>query len=92
MICILATREASGGVPVLRALPPQTALMNLVRHTYSNYLLDASMRAREFDVLGRVAASVRVSELKLGGRLDTLVSDCRLLAARLALQSAAHVT
>jgi hypothetical protein len=81
-----------GGVPVIRALPPHAALMNLVRHTYSNYLLDASMRAREFDVLGRVAASVRVSELKLGEGLDTLLSDCRLLAARLALQSAAQAT
>jgi hypothetical protein len=92
LICILATREALGGVPVIRALPPHAALMNLVRHTYSNYLLDASMRAREFDVLGRVAASVRVSELKLGEGLDTLLSDCRLLAARLALQSAAQAT
>ena len=92
MICILATREASGSPPALRALSPQEALMNLVRHTYSNYLLDASMRAREFEVLGRVAASIRVGELKLGERLDTLVSDCTLLAERLTLQSAAHVT
>jgi hypothetical protein len=92
MICILATREASGSPPALRALSPQVALMNLVRHTYSNYLLDASLRSREFDVLGRIAASVRVSELKLGERLDTLVSDSRLVAERLALQSAAHVT
>lgn len=92
LICILETRDASLRVPEIRALPPQAALMNLVRHTYSNYLLDASMRAREFEVLGRVAASVRVSELKLCEGLDTLVSDCRLLAARLALQSAAQAT
>jgi hypothetical protein len=66
--------------------------MNLVSHTYGNYLLDASMRAREFDVLGRIAESVRVSELSLGACLDELVSDCRCLADGLALQSAAQAT
>jgi hypothetical protein len=92
MICILAPRTVSGRPPEIRALRPQTALMKLVSHTYSNYLLDASMRAREFDVLGRAVASVAVSELALAEGLDALVSDCRLLAERLALQSAAHVT
>jgi hypothetical protein len=92
MICILATRDVSGRVPAIRALRPQDALMKLVSHTYSNYLLDASMRAREFDVLGRVAASVRVNELSLGGGLDALTSDCRGLAERLALQSPAQPT
>jgi hypothetical protein len=50
------------------------------------------MRAHEFDVLGRVAASVCVSELSFGADLDELVSDCRMLAERLALQSAAQTT
>jgi hypothetical protein len=90
MICVLATRDASSHRPVVRALRPQTALMKLVSHTYGNYLLDASMRAHEFGVLARVAASVRVSELSLGTRLDGLVSDCQLLAGDLALQFPAH--
>ena len=88
MICILAPRTAVGRRPEMRALRPQTALMTLVSHTYSNYLLDAPMRAREFDELGRVAASLPVCELALADGLDALVSDCRLLAERLALQSA----
>jgi hypothetical protein len=90
MICVLASRDEFSRRPVIRALRPQTALMKLVSHTYGNYLLDASMRAHEFGVLGRVAASVRVSELSLGARLDGLVSDCQLLAGDLALQSPAH--
>jgi hypothetical protein len=89
-ICILATRGAPTHGP--RALRPQAALMNLVSHTYGNYLLDASMRAREFDVLGRIAELVHVSELSLNASLDELVSDCRSLADRLALQSAAQAT
>ena len=92
MICVLATRDASRRRPVIRALRPQTALMKLVSHTYGNYLLDASMRAHEFDVLGRVAVSVGVCELSLGTGLDALVEDCRVLAEHLALQSAAHAT
>jgi hypothetical protein len=87
-ICVLASRGASTHGPTIRVLRPQAALMNLVSHTYGNYLLDASMRAREFDVLGRIAESVHVSELSLGASLDELVSDCRSLADRLALQSA----
>jgi hypothetical protein len=87
MICVLSARPSSGGLPVVRPLRPQDALMKLVSHTYGNYLLDAPMRAHEFDVLGRVAASVCVSELSLGSGLNELVSDCRQLADGLALQS-----
>jgi hypothetical protein len=92
MICILAAREASSRLPTIHALRPQTAMMQLVSHTYGNYLLDASMRGREFDVLGRVASSVCVSELSFGADLDALVSGCRLVADDLALQSAAQTT
>ena len=92
MICVLASRQESSSEPLIRTLRPQAALMNLVSHTYGNYLLDASMRAREFDVLGRIAASVCVSELSLSASLDALVPDCRWLASGLALQSAAQTT
>jgi len=91
-VCILADRSASAHGPTVRALRPQAALMNLVSHTYGNYLLDASMRACEFDVLGRLVERVCVSELSLRADLDSLVSDCRMLADRLALQSAAQTT
>lgn len=90
MICVLANRALSSRPPMIRVLRPRAALMSLVSQTYGNYLLDASMRAREFDVLGHVAASVCISELSLGSGLDELVSDCRLLVNRLALQSPAQ--
>jgi len=91
-ICVLAGRSASNHGPTMRALRPQAALMSLVSHTYGNYLLDASMRAREFDVLGRLAETLTVNELSLSADLDELLSDCRSLADRLALQSAAQTT
>ena len=92
MICILGSRTASGRGPVIRELRSQDALMKLVRHTYGNYLLDASMRAREFDILVHVAATVCIGELSLTPSLDELVADCRRLADSLAIQSAAQAT
>ena len=91
-ICVLASRSASSQGPTIRALRPRAALMTLVSQTYGNYLLDPSMRAREFDVLGRLVETVCVNELSLSADLDDLVSDCRWLADRLALQSAAQAT
>ena len=91
-ICVLASRTASTNGPMIRALRPQAALMNLVSNTYGNYLLDASMRSREFDVLGRLAEAVCVNELSLSADLDHLLLDCRSLADRLAIQSAAQTT
>ena len=89
-ICVLAGRTASDLGLTIRTLRPQTALMNLVSNTYGNYLLDASMRSREFEVLGRLAEAVCVNELSLSADLDGLVSVCRSLADQLALQSAAQ--
>jgi hypothetical protein len=39
---------------------PQTALLDLVANTYANKVLDREMRAREFDVLGRLATAVPI--------------------------------
>jgi len=91
-VCILTDRCASTSGLTIRTLRAQAALMNLVSHTYGNYLLDASMRSREFDVLGRLAEAVCVNELSLSAGLDGLVSDCRSLADHLAIQSAAQTT
>lgn len=91
-ICVLAGRTPYGHGLTIRALRPQAALMNLVSNTYGNYLLDASMRSREFHVVGRIAETICVNELSLSADLNGLVSDCRSLADRLALQSAAQTT
>jgi hypothetical protein len=92
LICVLSNREPSSNGPTIRALLPRAALMALVTNTYGNYLLDTPMRAREFDVLARVAESVGVSALRLRAGLDELVGDCRWLASRLALESASQAT
>jgi hypothetical protein len=85
-IFFLAPREAARQ-PTVRPLTRRTALMNLVSHTYGNYLLDPAMRGREFEVLGRIADRITVSELSFGSSLGELVAGCRRLADELALQS-----
>ena len=44
--------------PLVEALPARAGFMALVSNTYMNYLLDQTMRAREFELLGRVATNV----------------------------------
>jgi hypothetical protein len=83
-ICILGRRSANGQMPMFRQLRPHEALLALVGQTYSNYLLDRTMREREFDLLGRTVNAVRVAELSFGDRLDDLVSSCRAVALQFA--------
>jgi hypothetical protein len=82
-ICILGRRLAEGQA-ILRPLHSRAALVALVGQTYSNYLLDPTMRAREFDLLGRVADAVRIVELSLGNQLGDLVPSCQALALQFA--------
>ena len=58
-IYLLADRRPHAA-PSVEAIRPQAALLDLVANTYANKVLDREMRAREFDVLGRVATAVPI--------------------------------
>jgi len=79
-ICMLGRRSPGSHEPTLRQLHPHAAFVALVGQTYSNYLLDRTMRGREFDLLGRTVSAVKVAELSLGDRLEDLVPSCQALA------------
>jgi hypothetical protein len=88
-IYILGEREAELTVPVIEDLAGHEALATLVANTYVNYLLDADMRAREFDVLGRVLAGVPVRRVrptadpsKVFALCEAIAADARQLAVR----------
>ena len=64
----------------------KAGLMALVGETYTTRLIDKSARAREFEVLGRLAATVPVRRLaaprdlrRLGELCDAVVADFRAL-------------
>jgi len=59
-IYLLADRDPGRGAPRIEPIGGHEALMGLVANTYTTYLLDKPMRARELDALSRLAASTRI--------------------------------
>ncbi len=80
-IYVLAERSADSRAPFIESLAPQAALMNMVANTYGNTILDSTMRAQEFRVLGQIAESLPIRKLVAGvgatqfDRLYALVCD-----------------
>ena len=81
-IYILSNRSGDSHAPFIEALPPQDALMSLVANTYGNTILDTTMRAQEFRVLGQIAESLPIRNLfarsgtaQLGRLYDLVCED-----------------
>ncbi|HXB68835.1 MAG TPA: hypothetical protein VNY05_11350 [Candidatus Acidoferrales bacterium] len=71
-----------GATPEIRELTAVDAFMALAANTYTPYLLDAAMRAREFDVLRRLVAHVPIRLVhppeeiaNIGSLCDALLQD-----------------
>ena len=88
-IYILGEREAELTVPVIEDLAGHEAFTTLVANTYVNYLLDSDMRAREFDVLGRVLAGVPIRRVRPTADPSQIFVLCETIAAD-ARQLAVH--
>jgi hypothetical protein len=89
-IYYLGERENDTSAPRVERLPQGEGLLTLVANTHASLLLDERMRAQEFKVLSRVAATVPLRKLTmhsdpahLGALCDLVVEDF------LALQTAA---
>ena len=59
-----------------RPLGPMEALIALAGNTYTNYVLDASMRQREFDVLNRIISTLPVRAVSAPHDLARLSEFC----------------
>jgi hypothetical protein len=88
-IYILGEREEDLTGPLVEAVVGCEAFTSLVANTYVNYLLDTSMRAREFEILGRVLAGVPIRRVrptvdptKIFALRDAIVADAKQLAVR----------
>ncbi len=78
----LADRRPALPGPVIAPLAGHAALTTLVAHTFANKVLDATMRAHEFDVLTQVLACVpfrgvvaRAGFAELAGLRDGILDD-----------------
>jgi hypothetical protein len=80
-IYILGEREAELAAPIIEDLAGHEAFTALVANTYVNYLLDSDMRAREFDVLGRVLAGVAIRHVRPTADPSKVFALCEAIAA-----------
>jgi hypothetical protein len=69
----------SEGAPSVEAVRPQEALMSLVADTFANKILDREMRAREFDVLGRLVSSVPIRRVFSHSNPSRILDLCRAI-------------
>jgi hypothetical protein len=69
----------SEAAPLVETIRPQAALMSLVTDTFANKILDREMRAREFDVLGRLVTSVPVRQVFPHSNPSRILDLCRLV-------------
>lgn len=74
--------ERKDQAPSISEIAPAEALMSLVANTYATYLMDKTMRAREFEILNRVLNSVPIKRITphsdprhIGELCQTIISD-----------------
>jgi hypothetical protein len=87
-VYVLAGRQTDQGAAHIRALGGADGLVQLVTNTYANRMLDPALRAREFDVLGRVVGHIPVRHVHAPDDLthldrlcDAILADYRSVAA-----------
>ncbi len=68
--------------PSISEIAPQDRLMSLVANTYATYLMDRTMRAREFETLNRILNTVPIRKItphsdprRIGGLCRTIIED-----------------
>ncbi len=78
-IYVLGPRSEEAAAPFIRSEPKP--LINLLANTYVNYLLDKRARAREFDLLGRLANCVPIRRVTPHLQASRLPELCNLIVA-----------
>lgn len=62
-VYVLGERSLDTVAPFVEQLDRTDALLSLIANTYTNYLMDKTMQARQFDLLTRVLANVPVRKV-----------------------------
>jgi hypothetical protein len=77
-IYLLGERR-SHPAPYVEAVRPKSALVSLLADTFANKILDREMRAREFEVLGRLTSTVPVRRVFPHSDAARLRDLCRVI-------------
>ncbi len=80
-IYFLQERSDDPDAPIIEPVSPQTGLIDLVANAYTNYLLDKDMRAREFDLLGRIVQRIPLRKVTPHSDPARLPDLCRAIIA-----------
>jgi len=65
--------------PEIESMEPGDSFIALVGNSYMNYLLDETMRVKEFEVLGRVSAQIPIRRVRPRQDLQGLEELCQLI-------------
>jgi hypothetical protein len=80
LACLYILGErATEAAPRIESVPPQEAFVTLVANTYATNMLDSAMRAREFEVLGRLMQRVEVRRVRAHSDPSRIEELCSLL-------------
>jgi hypothetical protein len=86
-VYMLAPRAEEANAPRIEEVGASEALLELVRNTYMNWLLDRNQRATEFDALSRLVQQVPVRRIvphadpgRIGELCDLILADAKCLA------------
>jgi hypothetical protein len=72
-------QRRSDRAPFVEVIRPQAALLSLVADTFANKILDRELRAREFEVLGRLVRTVPVQRVIPHSEASRVRDLCRVI-------------
>lgn len=78
-VYLLSPRRGDVQGPSIRPESDNSALVSLVANTNASYLMDAEMRAKEFEFLGRVVRELPVRRLQPETRIERIDRLCDLV-------------
>jgi hypothetical protein len=88
-VYVFGARSDLEAAPFVTPLDRSDALLSLIANTYTNYLMDKQMQARQFELLSRLLANVPVRKVtphanadRLRELCDCLISDFASLKSR----------
>jgi hypothetical protein len=80
IVYLFAARADTADAPRVEELRPREALLQLVKNTYMNWLLDREQRGVEFDMLSRLVGQILVRRIVPSSDAAKLGALCSLIA------------
>jgi hypothetical protein len=80
-VYLLAERQPELAAPLVEEISGSEAMVTLAANTYQNYLLDAEMRRKDFELFERLAKALPVRRIRRPDDISALDASCEAIAA-----------